>query len=181
MSIPTPMLRLTASMLPALHRALADGRDPAEAARLARRLGFESGAAFHEALSAWALQEGGGELSTLPPEEFWDAVAAFFSHLGWGELRHEGLHDGLSSLTAASWAEARTGVGARYPTCHVTTGLLAEVLSRVAGTDLAVMEVECRSRGDEGCRFLVGGHEALVAVHQATAEGGSLEQALARL
>jgi uncharacterized protein len=181
MSTPDALLRLSAATLPALHRALGQGREPAEAARAARQFGFESGEAFHDALTDWVREDRGAALTELGAEEFWESIAGFFSTLGWGRLWHERLHEGVGSLHSRDWAEARPDSGARHPTCHVTTGMLAELLTRVAGTDLAVMEVECRSRGDEHCRFLLGSPAALSSLHETLAGGGSLEQALERL
>jgi predicted hydrocarbon binding protein len=176
-----PLLRISAATLPALHRAIASGREAADAARLARQFGFESGPAFYEALQAWSAEEAGTSLDALPPEQFWEMVATFFSSLGWGELTHERPHPGLVSLRSPDWAEAQPGSGARHPGCHVTTGVLADLLARVAGTDLAVMEVECRSRGDEHCRFLIGGVEALGTLYEELRQGHSLDDAIERL
>jgi uncharacterized protein len=176
-----PLLRISAATLPALHRAIAHGRDPGDAARLARQFGFESGPAFHEALQAWSAEEAGIALEQLPPDRFWEMVATFFSSLGWGELKQEHIHPALVALSSPDWAEAQPESGAQHPTCHVTTGILADLLARVAGTDLAVMEVECRSRGDEMCRFLIGGPEVLGAIYEDLQQGFSLEDAIERL
>jgi uncharacterized protein len=176
-----PLLRISAATLPALHRAFADGRDARDAVRVARQYGFESGPAFHEALVEWASDDSATPLAELSPERFWELVATFFSSVGWGELRYEQLHDGVGSLSSRDWAEAQPDSGASHPACHVTTGILAELLARVAGTDLAVLEVQCRSRGDEICRFLIGGPEALGVVYEELRQGNTLESAIQRL
>jgi predicted hydrocarbon binding protein len=176
-----PLLRISAAVLPALHRAIAEGRDAGEAARLARQFGFESGSAFYEALAQWSADEAGAALDELAPERFWEMVATFFSTLGWGEMSFERLHPGLAVLQSHDWAESQPESGARHPSCHITTGILAELLRRVAGTDLAVLEVSCRSRGDELCRFLIGGAETLEEVYQKIRAGTSLENAIEQL
>jgi hypothetical protein len=51
------------------------------------------------------------------------------------------------------------------PSCHFTTGVLANILGRAADGEVAVLEVECRSRGDQRCRFLFGGADAVYSVY----------------
>jgi len=45
------------------------------------------------------------------------------------------------------------------------------MLGRLAGEYVAVMEIECRSRGDERCRFLAGSAETLQAVYEGVSDG----------
>lgn len=174
------MLRIPVASLAALHRVLAQDHPPAEAARLARQVGFESGSAFHAALAETLPPQDASEVGRLPAQAFWAGLGDFFSSLGWGELRFEELHPGVASLSSESWAEAE-GRTSQQPSCHVTTGLLAEMLSRVAGTDLAVMEVECLTRGDRRCRFLVGSPDALGGVYQQLRQGQPFDVALGQL
>ena len=44
-------------------------------------------------------------------------------------------------------------------------------MTRIADAGLAVMEVECRSRGDARCRWLVGAPETLTTLYQHMAQG----------
>ncbi|CAN5612405.1 hypothetical protein BH23GEM6_BH23GEM6_27010 [soil metagenome] len=173
-----PLMRISAATLPALHRAIADGRAPAEAARLARQFGFDSGEAFFEALRDWNADQMGEPIEELSPDSFWETTATFFSSVGWGELTFERLHPGVGLLHSPDSAESQPNSGARHPACHVTTGILAHILSRVGGIDLAVMEVQCRSAGDEPCRFLLGGKEALQSVYEELRNGVSLDEAI---
>lgn len=176
------VVRLPAEAFLSLRSAVTEGRDPAEAAGLLRRAGFEAGTAFHGALEEWLASElHAGSADAMAPEEFWETLSAFFSHLGWGALSHERVHTGVAALDATDWLEARAGDGAAAPSCHLTTGLLAELLNRVAGAEVAVLEVECRARGDERCRFLFGGQDALTALYQEMVEGSSYTDSLARL
>lgn len=176
------VVRLPADAFLSLRSAVADGRDAAEAAGLLRDAGFEAGTAFHRALEEWlAAERQTDSADALAPEEFWETLSAFFSHLGWGSLAHERVHAGVGALDATDWLEARGDGGASTPSCHLTTGLLAELLKRVAGAEVAVFEVECRARGDERCRFLFGGQEALTALYQGMVEGTSYAESLARL
>lgn len=178
------MLHLPGTAMPALHRVLARDRQPADAADLARQLGFQTGEGFLNAFREWLehqKQEAGVNPSALVADEFWQRLSGFFLSLGWGRLEFEPLHHGVAALSSAQWAEAEPGAGARQPTCHFTTGMLADFLGRLAGGELAVMEVECSSRGDERCRFLFGSVEALERVYARLQDGAPLEAALTEL
>jgi V4R domain len=175
------MLSLPVDALAAVHRALADGRTPAEAAEAARRLGFETGPGFHRALEEWLAATGSGDPSSLDPAAFWERLSDFFAAKGWGRLDFERLHPGVAALSSDEWAEAETEGSASYPACHFTTGLLADLLGRASGADLAVLEVECRSKGDARCRFLVGGWDALERVYDELSGGAPYAESIQRL
>lgn len=175
-----PTLRLPTLFLSALRRALAGGRSPVEAATLLRQVGYESGEAFHAALEDHLAREGGAAPDALPAEEFWSAFGRLWEEMGWGTLRHVQLHPGVGALDASDWAEAK-GEEREHPGCHFTTGVLADLLSRVAGSEVAVMEVECRAAGDGRCRFLFGGVEALGEVYRGMTEGLPYAEAVERL
>jgi predicted hydrocarbon binding protein len=179
------MVQLPAAALTAFHRALSQDRSPAEAAALTRQMGFESGEGFYDALRDWLARRGTmlgvTEPAGLPADEFWSALAEFFQFLGWGRLEFARLHPGIAALSSTSWAEAEPGSAARQPTCHFSTGVLADILGRVSGDNLAVLEVECRSGGDDCCRFLIGGPEALRGVYERIREGAAFPQAVESL
>jgi predicted hydrocarbon binding protein len=168
------MVHLPAAALTALHRVLSQDRSPAEAAAVTRQMGFETGESFYAAFRDWL----GTEPSELDADEFWERFAAFFASLGWGRLHFERSHSGVAELSSDEWAEAEPGSQARQPTCHFTTGLLADLLGRVSGDRLAVLEVECRSRGDERCRFALGGAEALRRIYERIRDGDSFQTAV---
>jgi hypothetical protein len=169
------MVHLPAAALTAFHRALSQDRTPAEAAALTRQMGFEAGEGFYEAFRA---RLGRTDPADLSADDFWNRLSDFFQSLGWGRLRFERLHAGIAALTGEGWAEAEPGGTARQPTCHFSTGVLADILGRVSGDDLAVLEVECRSRGDAKCRFLIGGPEALRGVYESIRHGSSFPAAV---
>lgn len=175
------MLGLPRDAFVAVHRALAAGRSPVEAADAARRLGFETGEGYYRALGDWLKDEGRGDPTELESGEFWSRLSEFFSRHGWGTLEYERLHEGVSALSSESWAEADPALRAAHPSCHFTTGLLADLLARVSDADPAVMEVECRSRGDARCRFVIGGGETLDRLYQEMREGASAAESIGRL
>lgn len=161
-----PMLTLPVGALGALHRTLSAGRTPLEAAEAARRLGYESGEEFHQAFQEWLAAEETHDVGSLGPDGFWHALGEFFTTLGWGRLVFERLHPGVAALSSSDWAEADSAGSAAHPACHFTTGLLSDLLGRVAEADLAVLEVECRASGSQRCTFLIGGREALERVFE---------------
>lgn len=175
-------VRLPVAFLPAVRRALAQGRSHVEAATLLRQVGYDSGAGFLAALEervAW--QRPGATLGTLPDGEFWPEFAAFWEDAGWGTVRHVQLHPGVGALECEGWVEAVAAREADDGYCHITTGIFADVLGRLAGGDVAVMEVECEAAGGDRCRFLFGGPAALGAVYEGVAQGLATDDAVARL
>ncbi|HEX2190496.1 MAG TPA: V4R domain-containing protein [Longimicrobiaceae bacterium] len=175
-------LRLPAAFLPAVRRALAQDRSPLEAATLLRQVGYDSGAGFHAALEeriAW--ERPGATLGTLPEGEFWPEFSAFWQDAGWGTVRHVQLHPGVAALECDGWAEAAAAREAGDRFCHLTTGIFADLLGRLAGSDVAVMEVECEADGGDRCRFLFGGPAALAAVYEGMSQGMGAGEAVARL
>lgn len=177
------LVQIPAASLAALRQVLARDRSPAEAAEAARELGFLCGEGFHAALQGWLEQQPGGgtDPSELSADEFWPRLSAFFQSLGWGSLEFRQLHPGIASLTSEQWAEGAAVEGTRQPSCHFSTGMLADVLGRISGDELAVLEVECLSRGDRQCRFLLGGGEALGRLYEEMRAGEPFDAALQRL
>jgi hypothetical protein len=65
-----------------------------------------------------------------------------------------------------------------FPGCYFTAGIFADFFGRVAGSPVAVMEVECRSMGNERCRFLLGSAETLQRVYDEMGQGVGYEEAV---
>lgn len=175
-------LRIPAAFLSALRRTLARDRSPVESATLLRQLGYDSGAAFYAALEervAW--DRPGASVGTLPAGEFWPEFSAFWEDAGWGTVRHVQAHPGVGALECEGWAEAAAAREAGDAYCHFTTGVFADVLGRLAGGEVAVMEVECEGAGADRCRFLFGSPAALGAVYEGLAQGLGEPEAVARL
>lgn len=174
------MLSLPATTLAALGDVLAENRSPEAAAHAARLLGFRSGMGFHAALEGNARSRG-LDLATLEADRFWTLLGEFFSGLGWGGLEYEALHAGVGALSATDWAEAELDRARRQPSCHFTTGMLSDLLGRLVDRDVAVMEVECRARGDQRCRFLFGSEPTLERVYDEVRAGQGYPESVARL
>jgi predicted hydrocarbon binding protein len=138
-------------------------------------------AAGHAAGDAWYPQLSFGEDLNVSESAFWRRLSQLFSSHGWGTLSHSAVHAGVGALDAVDWVEAQPEPGESRPSCFFTTGVLANLLGNVAGSDIAVMEVECRSTGAARCRFLFGSAEALNALYARVASGSTVDTALAEL
>jgi predicted hydrocarbon binding protein len=175
-----PELALPATALAGLRRALVAELGPDRAAAVLRNAGHAAGDALFTILTQPGA-EGAAPVSEFDADRFWRRFASLFTARGWGNLMHEDVHPGVAVLDSADWSEADTAAQARRPSCFFTTGMLANVLGQVAGSDVAVLEVECRSRGDARCRFLFGSPEALNGVYRSLVGGENLDAAVAQL
>ena len=63
----------------------------------------------------------------------------------------------------------------------VAVPLLAFRMPLPVAAPLAVLEVECRSRGSHRCRFLVGSAEVMGHLYERMTEGASYQEAAAAL
>ncbi|MBI4408194.1 MAG: hypothetical protein HY561_00705 [Gemmatimonadetes bacterium] len=180
-TLPTPPeLALPVASLTALRQALLEEVGDDGAARALQRAGFAAGDAFFD-LIARAAGGDAAQPAHIAESLFWRRLSELFAARGWGRLAHEAVHAGVGALDSSDWIEAETAQAAQRPNCFFTTGLLANLLGRTAGADVAVMEVECRARGDLRCRFLFGGASALEALYADLAAGRDLEASLAAL
>jgi hypothetical protein len=170
-------LALPVASLAALRRALEDAIGADQAARALQAAGNAAGNGFHDLL-ANAAAESPGEWSETA---FWRRFFDTFARRGWGHLSNERVHEGVGSLSAADWVEADPAFASDRPSCSFTAGLLANLLGRISNDEVAVLEVECRSRGDDRCRFLYGSAPALDAVYARLRAGEPVGDTLATL
>jgi len=168
-------VKLPAGGLVELRRAIeASVDDPVRCLReTGRRLAGEA--------EARIISSAGTPLPALSIASFWSAVSRYFEGAGWGRIEHEPVNEGVGVIMAHDWAESDPEESRAGPGCHISTGLLAELLTRAAGQPVAVMEVDCRSHGDAACRFLFGSPTTLLVLHRKLAEESSLEDALAAI
>lgn len=167
-----PELAIPVASLAALRRALAAEMGADAAARALAAAGHAAGDALYAQL---------GEVDNVGENAFWRRLSHLFSSRGWGTLTHASAHEGIGALEAHDWVEADTEAGAARPSCHFSTGMLANLLGNAAGSQISVLEVECRSRGDARCRFLFGSAEAMQAVYDRVGSGASADSVLAEL
>lgn len=151
-----------------------------QAATYLQEAGFAGGEELYQIFARWlAGNYRVNNPADLDARYLSEVLGRFFSETGWGELEVVPVGEAVLALDAPSWAEASDEGGAPYPSCHLSCGLLADFLGRVAEAPVAVMEVECRSRGERRCRFLAGAPETLGTVYDRIAQGVSYADALA--
>jgi predicted hydrocarbon binding protein len=165
-------IRFPADAVLALRRTLVRQVGTEAATRALQEAGYAAGDILFERLT------GQGDLAGTPQDTFWDRMAGLFRELGWGSLTHEELHPGVGALVGREWFEADPD--ASRPTCLFTTGVLANILGRVAGEDVSVLQVECDD-GHGCCRFLFGSGPVVQDVYAALREGRDLQTALGSL
>ena len=171
-------LALPAAAFTALRHTLIAELGAQRAASVLRQAGHAAGDALFRAL---AQSRGGTDLAQLEASEFWKRLTQLFAARGWGSLQQSTAHPGIGALESTDWGEADPSSAARRPSCFFSTGLLANLLGQVADADVAVLEVECRSRGDHQCRFLFGSPDALDALYSRVASGEQPDYAIAQL
>jgi hypothetical protein len=126
-------------------------------------------------------QRGDAPLPALALDVFWSELGHYFEAAGWGQMQPEEVTEGVGSVIASEWAESDPNEARGAPGCHITTGLLAELLTRAVGQPVAVLEVACRSQGDDVCRFLFGSPTTLLLVHKRLTSAGNLEDVITAL
>ena len=163
---------LSASSLVALSpRALHALRDRVGAQAL-QEAGYAAGEATFRAFAAWLPQAAGVDHpAELAAPRLAEVLSQFFVTLGWGAVQVTSLGEAAVAVDAPAWAEAAPEAQLQYPSCFFTAGLLADFMGRLAEASLAVMEVECRSKGDARCRWLVGAPETLSSLYEHMTQG----------
>lgn len=174
------MLALTRDTLTALRAALMRDMGAAAAGYL-QEAGYAGGQALFDAFRDWLAARGKGTPESLSMGAFQREATEFFRRAGWGSLELGALEDAVATLDSMDWGEADPGVGAELPSCHVSAGMFADFFGRIADAPLAVMEVECRSRGDQRCRFLLGSTEVMQRVYEGMAAGEDYDAAVKTL
>lgn len=173
-------VRFPAELIASVRRILAEGREPVEAVTMLRQVGYDTGSAVHEGVRERVARNAPGVApEAVHPDQFWTAASEFFRDLGWGSVRHVTLHPAVGALELSDWIEAAPDAGPMPAGCHLTTGIFTDLLSRVAGADVAVMEIPME--GQRSSRLLFGSHEALGTVYGHMQSGLPVEQAVERL
>lgn len=180
MTVPTSQIDALAigrGALRQLHQSLLT-RAPDHAIAILQEAGFASGDGTYQAFCGWLP----GATGIARPEEidtaqFNSVLSEFFAAQGWGTVSVQPIGGAAFAVDSGDWAEADPG-SAQTPMCFFSTGMLADFLGRITGDPVAVMEVECRSRGDGRCRFLAASPETLQQVYEAMTQGKSYEETL---
>ncbi len=174
------MLALTRASLAALRAALIRDAGPAAAAYL-QEAGYAGGDALFASFSAWLRDRGSDDPAELDVPAFEAAATEYFRLAGWGSLAIGSLGEAVAALDSEDWGEADPSSALAQPSCHLTTGMFASFFGRIAEAPLAVLEVECRSMGDERCRFLIGNAQVMEHVYQQLESGVAYNEAVAAI
>ena len=171
-------LRLGRRVLHQLRSALE--RDTGlQASTYLQEAGFAGGEELYGEFREWLLATCGVENpGDLDAGFLSETLSAFFADQGWGRLEATPLGDAVLALDSSEWAESVESGGGEFPSCHLTCGMLADFFGRLSDGLVAVMEVECRSRGDARCRFLAGSPETLSTLYDRMAQGAGYAEAL---
>src|SRR6185436_14185751 len=148
-----------------------------QAATHLQEAGFAGGEELYNAFVPWLARTHNVERpGDLDMQHLSEVLSEFLAEQGWGRLTATPLGPAVLALDSTDWAEALDEPQGEYPSCHLSCGLLADFFGRVSQVLVAVMEVECRSRGEARCRFLAGAPETLSVLYERMAQGsGSLE------
>lgn len=171
------MVTLTRASLLSLRAALLKSGD-AQAAVALQEAGYAGGDALFSSFRRWLEQRTDIRAEDLDLGAFEQRLSEFFRETGWGTMSIGSLDDVVATLDSADWSESDRGAAMPYPACHISTGMFADLFGRLAGAPVAVLEVECRSAGQERCRFLVGSPEVMNLVYDEMGRGASYEEAV---
>jgi hypothetical protein len=150
-----------------------------QAAQPLLEAGFSCGGDIYRAFGEWLEDKTGvADPADIDADALGELLSGFFVELGWGEISVTRLGSAAIAIDSPDWAESSHSGGAQYPSCHLTTGLFSAFLEKLAESEVAVMEVECRTRGDNRCRFLAGAPETLQVAFEAMSTGAGYEEAL---
>ena len=151
------------------------------AAAYLQEAGYAGGGALYQAFAEWSSARGNPVPENMAAAEFEQRAAEFFGELGWGAMVVGTLHDAVVTLDSSDWAESDPASAMQFPGCYLSAGMLADFFGRLAGAQLVVMEVECRSMGSDRCRFLLGSSETMQHVYDGMTQGVDYDSALAQM
>lgn len=166
-------IRIPADSILALRRTLRQEVGARAATQALQKAGHAAGDALYPRLDR------SDSVGETPQATFWSRLSSLFREMGWGTVDHQDVHAGVGALVATDWFEIDPV--ASTPTCPFSTGVLANVLGRVAGQDVSVMVVPCEDHHDGCCRFLFGAGPVLQQVYAGLQEGQELEATLTGL
>jgi hypothetical protein len=168
-------IRIPADFVLAIRKTLQRELGPEHAGQAIQEAGHSAGDAIYARLTR---SEGHEALAATPSAAFWNRLSALFREMGWGAIRHEELHEGVGSLVATDWFEVDPGDPGR---CPFTTGVLANLLGRLAGAGVAVMQVPCGNGQNDCARFLFGSESVLDGLYSGLHAGRDLTESLSTL
>jgi len=153
-----------------LHASLA-AHAPDQLVAILQEAGYAAGEGLYRSFAAT------NNPADLDADMLAETLSEFFTSGGWGSVTITPVGTGALALDSVDWVEAEPGA-AQSPMCFFSAGMLADFLGRLSDETVAVLEVECRSRGDARCRFLSATHDVLERVYNDMTAGRSYAEAL---
>ena len=144
------MLTVTRASVLSLRAALLRSGDPQAAVTL-QEAGYAGGTALFESFKAWLAERTHIRVEELDVESFQQRASEYFSETGWGTLNVGSINDVVATLDSPDWGECDTDLGAQQPSCHLTTGMFADLCARAGVTPQYFV-----SRSDIGCGSTIG-------------------------
>ena len=140
-------------------------------------------AGYHAGLAAaeTVQEQSGGKAFATSQDDFFVGIHDYFAKRGWGKLTHSVVHDAVGMLSSPDWAEVAEGELDPDASCCFSTGFLSGLFSQLAGGPVAVLEIECRTRGGSTCDFAFGSEGAIHELYGQLLEGVDLDGALTAL
>ncbi|MEJ2540704.1 MAG: 4-vinyl reductase [Gemmatimonadota bacterium] len=175
-SSPPREVAVPARGLSELRRSLREEVGPLASVQALHAAGYAAG----EDLYRGFIQSTADDVQSLGTDRFWRQLSRYFRQKGWGSLRHESPNPAVGLLRSDDWAEALADTESQ-PSCAFTSGLLSHFLTLAAGGPIAILEVDCVSRGGECCTFAFGSEAAIHELYGHLLEGTSMDEALARV
>lgn len=167
---------LPARTLAALRRTLEEEAGALTAIHALQSAGYEAGRELFDLFSHDA-----GDPAQLGLSTYFARLGRFLEARGWGTFRHATPHPAIGLLSSPDWAEASADGDEDQPSCAFSSGMLSALLTLSAGAPVAVLQVGCRSRGDEACSFAFGSEAAVHELYGLLLDDRDLESALAEL
>ena len=158
------------AILRQLHASLAT-HAPEQSIAILQGAGYAAGEGLYKTFSA-VTNPADLDADLLAP-----TLSEFFTTGGWGAVTVTPIGTGALAIDSSNWSEAEPGTS-ETPMCFFSAGMLADFLGRLSEETIAVMEVECRSKGDQRCRFLSATPAVLEKVYSEMTQGRTYEEAL---
>lgn len=171
---PVREMAVPSTTLVTLRQALRSEAGPLPTVHALHAAGYATGEAMAEVFVDGLSRP----LDEIPTPEFWHALSGFWKQRGWGTLTHRDVHPGVGLLRSEDWGEVGEVGAESQPSCAFTSGMLASLLGRTADGPVAVLEVTCRSRGDDACVFAFGSETTVHELYGTLLDGATLEDAL---
>ena len=138
--------------------------------------GYGAGEQVYQGFVNWCAKHSYGVPESIAAANFPKLAEWFFNELGWGHVSVGTIGNAVVTVDANNLPDV--GAQVQFPGCYMSSGMFADFFSRLAGAQLVSREVECRTIGNERCRFVIASAETIQHMYDGMAQGMHYEQAL---